>query len=102
EERRDLVGRLSRRALAVTGPEPSAGRAPDAVARSFLKACCRELRDPPRGGIRTPLEPGNVPGNAALRAGVRGGEIARPAHGGRAPPPHWRETPCPAGPQRRE
>ena len=45
EERRDLVGRLPRRALAVTGPEPSAGRVPDAVARSFLKACCRELRD---------------------------------------------------------
>ena len=45
EECRDLVGRLPRRALAVTGPEPSAGRVPDAVARSFLKARCRELRD---------------------------------------------------------
>src|ERR1700736_3161534 len=45
EDRGALAGRRPRRALAVTGPEPSAGRVPDAVARSFLKACCRELRD---------------------------------------------------------
>src|SRR5262249_36323012 len=43
EEGRNLRHRLPRRALTVAGPEPPAGRVPDAVARPFLKTIWRDL-----------------------------------------------------------
>src|SRR6516225_258236 len=42
---RNLCRRLSRRALTVAGPEPPAGRIPDAVARPFLETIRRDLCD---------------------------------------------------------
>src|SRR5215471_11783707 len=45
EEGRNLRRRLPRRALTVAGPEPPAGRVPDAIACPFLKTICRDLCD---------------------------------------------------------
>src|SRR6516165_1113350 len=42
---RNLCRRLSRRALTVAGPEPSASRIPDAVAGPFLETIRRDLCD---------------------------------------------------------
>src|SRR6516165_3655439 len=42
---RNLHRRLPRRALTVAGPEPPAGRIPDAVACPFLKTIWRDLCD---------------------------------------------------------
>src|SRR6516165_11421477 len=42
---RNLRRRLPRRALTVAGPEPPAGRVPDAVACPFLKTIWRDLCD---------------------------------------------------------
>src|SRR5213082_2583205 len=45
EEGRNLRRRLPRRALTMAGPEPPAGRVPDAVACPFLKTIWRDLHD---------------------------------------------------------